>query len=423
MRDDDLMGHPALARIARWGRRIREFDAAHPWLADAGGVVLLYSVVGFPDLTQTELPRELPMLASAQLPEILAFQAGLILPLLLRRRYPAVAFGLIAAVFTAQWLLGVGLRADVALLVALFNLVLHERLVQLRWALPVAAVAAGLVTFRLSPAVHWADALFITLSAVTAAAALGLTVRLRRNQLEALRERAARLEIERDQRSQLAAATERTRIAREMHDVLGHNLSVIVTLADGGANAVNPERRVEALHLIGDVGRRALNDVRQVLGVLRAPEEVAGRAPQPDIAAIGPLCDQIRAAGPAVVYHSSGALPELDPTLQLAVYRVVQEALTNSLRHAGASTRINLSLGADATTVQIAVRDSGPADGAPPPSPSRIHDGRGLAGIRERAAAFHGTAAAGPQPGGGWLTTATLRRPTPGGSTPGGLPA
>ena len=131
--------------------------------------------------------------------------------------------------------------------------------------------AMVLVAVRVSSAVSVWDALFFLLSTATAAVALGLMVRIRRAQLAGLRERAARLEIERDQRSRLAAATERARVAREMHDIVGHNLSVIITLADGGAYAtdVAPERGKEALQLIGDTGRQALGELRRVLGVLR----------------------------------------------------------------------------------------------------------------------------------------------------------
>ncbi|GHD91071.1 hypothetical protein GCM10010508_38300 [Streptomyces naganishii JCM 4654] len=162
-------------------------------------------------------------------------QAGLVLPLLWRRRAPAVAFGAVTAVFVLQWSLGAALRADVALFVALYSLPLHGRLRQLPWACAVTAGALGLVAARVSTAVSVWDALFFLLSTATAALALGLVIRIRRARLARLRDRAARLEIERDQRGRLAVAAERTRVAREMHDIVGHNLSVIITLADAGA--------------------------------------------------------------------------------------------------------------------------------------------------------------------------------------------
>jgi signal transduction histidine kinase len=256
------------------------------------------------------------------------------------------------------------------------------------------------------------DALFLALCMITAPAALGIAVRLRRAQLDTLRERAAQLEVERDQRSRLATATERTRIAREMHDVVGHNLSVMITLADGGAYAstVQASRGTEALQLIGEVGRRALNDLRRVLGRLREQGESAEWAPQPDIVAIGPLCDQIRAAGPEVGYRTSGDVDAVDRGVQLAAYRIVQEAFTNSLRYAGPQTSIELALRVDDDRLSLTVHDSGPADAGyvPPPAP---HDGQGLIGMHERAAICNGTAVAGPDPRGGWTVTATLYLP------------
>ena len=165
------------------------------------------------------------------------------LPLLWRRRAPSVTFSVVVAVFLVQWSTGVWLRADAALLVALYSLVLHGRLRQLPWACVVTVGALVLVALRLSVVVSLWDALFFLFSTVTAALTLGLAVRIRRAQLAGLRDRAARLETERDQRSKLAAATERTRVAREMHDIVGHNLSVIITLADGGAYASEARSR------------------------------------------------------------------------------------------------------------------------------------------------------------------------------------
>jgi signal transduction histidine kinase len=254
------------------------------------------------------------------------------------------------------------------------------------------------------------DALFVLITAATAAAALGLAVRIRRAQLVALRERAAQLAIERDQRSKLAAATERTRMAREMHDILGHNLSVIITLADGGAYAteVDPARGKEALLLISETSRRALGELRRALGVLREESDAADLSPQPGIADIGPLCDRIRAAGPDITYHSAGDTDTLDSGIQLAAYRIVQEALTNTLKHAGPRTEVHLALTVDGERLRILVRDTGPPD-RPAPAPPPAEEGHGLVGMRERAATYGGTVTAGPRGPGGWTVEATLR--------------
>jgi signal transduction histidine kinase len=248
---------------------------------------------------------------------------------------------------------------------------------------------------------------------VTAAVALGLVVRVRRAQLASLRDRARRLEIERDQRSKLAAATERTRVAREMHDIIGHNLSVIITLADAGAYAgeTSPRRATEALRLVGDSGRQALGELRRMLGVLREQEGEPELAPQPRIADVEALCARIRAAGPAIVYRSAGDLDALDRGVQLMAYRIVQEALTNALRHAGPATRVTVSLTLADERLRILVRDTGGPAESPvqPPAESPVEEGQGLAGMRERAALYGGTVTAGPAPGGGWVVEAVLR--------------
>jgi signal transduction histidine kinase len=413
---DDISGMgPLVARLSRGGQRLRQADRTHPWVLDTAVVVLVFLMFCLPDLLHDGVgdgdgPRRF-RLAFSQLPVagMLALQAGLVLPLLWRRRKPVVAFSAIAAVFVLQWSLNAPLRADVALFVALYSLALHGRLRQLPWACAAMAGAMALVAVRVSSAVSVWDALFFLLSTATAALALGLMVRIRRAQLAGLRERAARLEIERDQRSRLATATERTRVAREMHDIVGHNLSVIITLADAGAYATDlaPDRGKEALQLIGDTGRQALGELRRVLGVLRAADGPPGGAelsPQPGIVDIGALCATVRAAGLEVVYRTSGDVDALDGGVQLTVYRIVQEALTNTLKHADANTRVHLAILVEDSRLTIRVQDNGQAT---PPGPPN-EEGHGLVGMRERAALYDGTVSAGPTAAGGWRVEAVL---------------
>ncbi|WP_328980116.1 sensor histidine kinase [Streptomyces canus] len=417
MTTDDISGMaPLVARLSRGGQRLRHADRTHPWVLDTAVVVLVFLMFCLPDLIHGGVddgdgPRRF-RLAFTQLPVagMLALQIGLVLPLLWRRRKPVVAFGVIAAVFVLQWSLGAALRADVALFVALYSLALHGRLRQLPWACAAMAGAMVLVAVRVSSAVSIGDALFFLLSTATAALALGLMVRIRRAQLAGLRDRAARLEIERDQRSRLATATERTRVAREMHDIVGHNLSVIITLADAGAYATDiaPERGKEALQLIGDTGRQALGELRRVLGVLRetadGPPDRPELSPQPGIADIEALCAKVRAAGLEVVYRTSGDVDTLDSGVQLTVYRIVQEALTNTLKHADPGTRVHLAVLVEESRLTIRVLDTGPAT---PPGPPN-EEGHGLVGMRERAALYGGTVSAGPAGGGGWSVEAVL---------------
>ncbi|GAA4588552.1 sensor histidine kinase [Planotetraspora phitsanulokensis] len=407
---DPLQGHPLVARLARVGQLMRQADRDHPWVLDTAVVAGVFLMFCVPDLVDDGDPREL-RITFTHLPVAgtLALQAGLLLPLLWRRRTPSVAFALIAAVFMLQWSLGALLRADVALLVALYSLVLHGRLRHLPWACAAMAGALALVAVRVSTAVSVWDAMFFLVSAATAAVALGLAVRIRRAQLAVLRDRAARLEIERDQRSRLAAATERTRVAREMHDIIGHNLSVIITLADAGGYAadVSPDRGNEALRLIGDTGRQALGELRRMLGILRERTGAPELNPQPGISDLDALCARIRAAGPQIVYRSGGELNALDRGVQLMVYRIVQEALTNALKHAGRDTRAHVMLTVAGSQLRVRVHDTGPPHGTGQPRPSH-EDGHGLAGMRERAALYGGTVTAGPAPGGGWIVEAGL---------------
>ncbi|WP_371797206.1 sensor histidine kinase [Streptomyces sp. NBC_01718] len=407
---------PLVARLSRGGQRLRQADRAHSWVLDTTVVVLVFLMFCLPDLLHGgagdgDGPRRF-RLAFTLLPPAatLVLQAGLVLPLLWRRRRPMAAFGTIAAVFALQWSLGAALRADVALFIALYSLALHGRPRQLPWACGIMAAGMVLVAVRASAAVsHW-DALFFLLSTATAALALGLMVRTRRAQLAGLRERAARLEIERDQRSRLATATERTRVAREMHDIVGHNLAIMITLADAGVYATDaaPERGKEALQLIGDTGRTALGELRRVLGVLReasdGPSVMPELSPQPDLMDIEALCDGVRTAGLDIVYRTAGDLGALDGGMQLTVYRIVQEALTNSLKHAGAGTRVKLSVAVEDVRLVIRVRDDGPTERPG----SRNEEGHGLVGMRERVALYGGNVSAGPATGGGWAVEATL---------------
>jgi len=404
-----LVGHPAAARLFGLAQRARQWDEAHPWGLNGTVVLVIFLMFCAHDLAGGRHQPDGPITLT-ELPvwQMLLWQAGLLIPLWWRRRAPLLAFYAVAAVFLAQWAAGILLRADVALLVAVYNVVLHGRLNRMLWAVPGLLAAFVMATVRLSSSLPVWDVMFFIASVGTAAAALGFAVRLRRAQLAALRDRAVQLEIERDQRSRLAAATERTRVAREMHDILGHSLSVIITLADGGAYAVDaaPERGKEALRMIGDTGRRSLAELRRMLGVLRVRADEPDLSPQPGIADLDPLCRHIRAAGPQVEYQSAGELESLDAGVQLAAYRIAQEALTNTLKHAGPNTRVRLALRADDARLHIQVRDTGPA-GADRPAPAG-EPGHGLIGMRERAALYGGTVTAAPAPDGGWNVIAEL---------------
>jgi signal transduction histidine kinase len=408
---DPLWKHPLVVRFGRLGQRLRRADRNRPWVLDTAVMLLVLLVACVPDLVHGGDRREVAnAFARLPLPEIVALQIGLVLPLILRRRAPFVAFVAVAAVFVVQWSQAAFLRADVALLIALYSLTLHGRLRQLLMASAITVGAMTLAAVQLSALVSVAEAVFVLVTAATAAIALGLVIRIRRSQLAGLREHAARLEIERDQRSRLAAASERTRVAREMHDIVGHNLSVMITLADGGAYAagVTPDRGAQALELIAETGRQAMSELRRALGALRehSDADAPQLSPQPGIADIDALCGRIRAAGPSVVYRTSGDVEALDRGVQLAAYRIVQEALTNSLKHAGPDTDAHVSLDVADHHLAIHIQDTGPRTFGPAEPPTE--DGHGLIGMTERAALYGGTITAGPRPGGGWIVQTEL---------------
>ena len=235
---------------------------------------------------------------------------------------------------------------------------------------------------------------------------IGVTVGNRRRYLDALIARAHDLARERDQQAQLAAATERARIAREMHDIVSHGLTVMITLAEGSAAtaARDPDRAAEAMRHVADAGRDALGEMRRMLGVLTGPADAAAdRSPQPDIAAIPGLVEGFREAGLPVRLTTSGpAITE--PALQLTIYRLVQEGLTNALRHAHDAQHVDVTVEQHDDVVSITVDDD-----ATHSASGIIGAGRGLAGLRERVALYGGTLEAGPRAQGGWRLRATLR--------------
>ncbi|WP_329563799.1 sensor histidine kinase [Kitasatospora sp. NBC_01266] len=355
-------------------------------------------------------------------PWIWLLQLALILPLTFRRRAPLTVFGVIAGVAFVQWLTYQAMPADIAVLLALYTVAAHcsRRMTVLSYLvaeLGVVLVASNLrTTVALAdPVGIWFKAAFMLSGATTAAAVLGLNVRARRAQLRALRARARELERQRDQQAALAVAEERSRIAREMHDIVTHNLSVMVALADGAVyvNPIAPEKATAAMRQSAETGRQALTDMRRFLGVLRADEPDALRHPQPGLGQLAALAAQVRAAGLPTELRLTGEAAGISPGAQLTVYRLVQESLTNTLKHAAPGARAQVTVDCTADLVTVEVRDDGVALHRPGSAADRGDDwpgepGHGLAGMRERVAAYGGGLSAGPLPRGGWRVAATL---------------
>ena len=239
----------------------------------------------------------------------------------------------------------------------------------------------------------------VILLANVIAAGIGSYVRSGRKHEAELRQWAVR-------NAELASVAERNRIAREMHDVVAHSLTVMVALSDGAAVVVkrDPARAGEVLDQLSQTGRTALADMRRVLGVLRA-DGGTRRSPQPIQTDMGALIEGFRLAGLPVSCSRSGPAVPDDPALALTVYRIVQESLTNVLRYGAAVSRVKVSLvhdaGAGALSITVSDDGHGSLDGS-------IGTGRGIVGMRERAGIFAGTVDAGPGPGGGWQVRAVL---------------
>ncbi|MBO3086683.1 sensor histidine kinase [Cellulomonas dongxiuzhuiae] len=367
---------------------------------------------------------------------------GVVAPVAWRRTRPAAA---VTVVYTCALLHVVAgfpvLPVDVVVPFALYSVALHGP----RWAHRTGIVAAMVGSFVVAAALVMPYGRAVAVMVVVLIAsiflvawAFGLVRRSRREHLEALVDRAQRLEVERDQQAIIATAAERSRIAREMHDIVAHSLSVIIAQADGGryAAAQDPQAATRSLGTIAETGRAALTDMRRLLGVLReaptpggpgragadgagAPGRagnagtapgVATTTPQPAVEDIEQLVAQVRASGMRVSFVRLGTPRHLPPGAGLTVYRIAQESLTNVLKHAGPDPGVTLMLQWQPTSVTLEVSDDGRGAAA-----DTDGLGQGLVGMHERATMFGGTVTAGPRPGGGFRVRATL--PTPGSST------
>jgi signal transduction histidine kinase len=269
----------------------------------------------------------------------------------------------------------------------------------------VLGLALTLVALPLS-AVRTEDATVTDLTApvvlFTAAWAGGRTMRVRRARDVELEDRTARIVREQDARERQAAADERRRIARELHDIVAHRVTTIVIQAESGsATAGDPHRARQTFGTIAGSGRQALDELRRLLGLLREDDETAGTGPQPGLARLGELMDDARGAGLPVDARVEGELSGLPAGVDLTAYRIVQEALTNALRHARTRASVRVSRGEGRVVVEVRnpLGDAASAngDGA----------GRGLAGMRERVRVYDGELTAGAA-GGEWVVHAAL---------------
>jgi signal transduction histidine kinase len=369
----------------------------HPRLVDG----VLAAALGIPALASAAAARQY---------SLIPITLALVIPLIFRRDHPVAAFAIAVITGGLQVLLDIHVNMiDVVIVILLYTLAAYcPRRVSVT-GLAVSLLGSAAAVARWAPPylvlAHW-----IVLGSVGFAGSsliawvLGDSVRYRRGYYASLEDRAARLERERDAQAQIAAAAERARIARELHDVIAHNVSVMVVQADGASYALDssPERARQALGAIASTGRQALAEMRRMLGVLRSDDGETGVVPLPGIGQLGELLEQTRASGLAVSFTVQGVPAPLPGGLALAAYRIIQESLTNTRKHGGPRARAQVLLRYCEDELMLEITDDGYGvtheDGA----------GHGLTGMRERVALYNGTLHTGPLPGGGYQVTARL---------------
>ena len=330
------------------------------------------------------------------------------LPLAWRRRQPTrvlAIVGVSAVVFEAFGFPSTG--ATIGVLVALYTTASSSRQRSIV-AAAVTAVCVSLALLVSRSSVTAADVAANTLVFSTAWI-LGDRQRTRRAYTAELEHRAERLERERFENARQAVAEERTRIARELHDVVAHNVSVMVVQAGAARRTIDrdPSAAVESMRLIEVTGRQALDEMRRLLGVLRSERrrESPAMNPQPTVTEIGALVDQVREAGLRVELEIVGEPKAVASGVDLSAYRIVQEALTNTLKHAGpAAARVRIAYGESDLEVQVVDDGRGAAESLV------AKDGahHGLVGMRERVALYGGELEVGPRRGGGYQVKARL---------------
>ncbi|WP_405907315.1 MULTISPECIES: sensor histidine kinase [unclassified Streptomyces] len=394
-------------------QRLYDFLRRHPTWVDSFWAVVLLGITGVSLSSVTGGQENHGSLAVA-----LPIAVVLCLVVALRRRMPEKMLLLAALMGVVQLIVDVEvIPADFAMMVIIYTVAADGA----RWASRLGLIG-GLCAGTLSQ-IRWpqteTSALGVVLIAVfqtvpfALAWVLGDSIRTRRAYLAQLEERAARLEKEREAQSKVAVAAERARIARELHDVVAHNVSVMVVQADGAAYVMDtaPEQARKALETISGTGRQALAEMRRLLGVLRTGEhqEVGEYVPQPDVEQLADLIEQCRTSGLPVDFKVEGTPRPLPSGVELTAYRIVQEALTNTRKHGGPNTGASVRLVYFDDGLGLLVEDDGKG------APHELYEeggadgqGHGLIGMRERVGMVGGTLDAGPRPGGGFRISALL---------------
>ena len=397
-------------------RRYRSVVLRHPvqWLRDRpevwdallalalGAVSLVGLLTIDPEMT-TESNREVDVLGVVLTVVIWSAVA-------LRRRNPEAVTWVVTALIVSYWVLDyVDSGVTIAMLLMLYTLAAHvDRPRSLQLGLVVGLVLLAVMVTGVVVDDEDLPAVAVVANTVIFATAwtIGDSVRNRSAYLAEVEARAERAEREQELAAQQAVQEERVRIARELHDVVAHSVSVMVVQAGAGRRVLdrNPEQAAEALGVIESTGRNALDELRRLLGVLRHEDGVPTIVPQPTAGDLSALVEQWRDAGMDVELDAEDEPPELPAGVGLTVYRVVQEALTNVMKHAGPA-RAHVTVRYD-EEVHIEVTDDG--RGSRPHDADVPSSGQGLIGMRERVELFGGTLSIGPRPGGGYRVRAAI---------------
>ncbi len=328
------------------------------------------------------------------------------MPLAWRRAQPIAVLAVIGAARVAYDLIGLG-YAPLPLGPAIaFYTAMDRSRPRVRLVLCIVALAA-ITTSQLSPG-HNEPYDFAVAALIFASAGMaGVLSSTRRAYIAEVLARAARAESDRDRESSRAAAMERARIARELHDVVAHHVSLMAVQAEAASSLLpgHPAEARQSVQIIGDTARQALTELRRLLGVLRGPSEELDTEPSPSLGELSAVLEKVRCAGLPVDFHLEGTPYLLAPGIDVTAYRIVQEALTNTMRHAPDACA-DVTLRYEPGYITVSVSDSGsPGDGqAPDAGPG----GFGLAGIAERVASCGGSLTAGPTGAGGFAVTARL---------------
>lgn len=337
-------------------------------------------------------------------------------PLPWRRTRPVISAVLVHSFALSHWIMGTDwlVQTDFSVLISIYSVAGHGPVLASRLALVSGIIGSGLLSlsaYHLTGS-HLGSALafgFTAAALVIASWAMGTMRAARRERWAALANRAAELERGYEQQRSLAIAAERARIAREMHDIVAHSLSIMVAQADGGQYAAQhkPEVAAQALNTIAETGRAALADMRKILGILRSESaQDSVPAPQPSLAEIERLIEESKAAGMRISFAQIGRPAPLPAGAEMVLYRVCQESLTNVRKHAGPDPVVTVALSWEPASVRLIIQDDGRGAAA-------VSDtvGHGLLGIRERAGILGAIVTMGPRRGGGFQVDFELPLP------------